>query len=215
MRKKVLRACLSGSLTSFLRQENMDTKDKVKQLFSESIKAKEDFLKIDKNLEDIAKASEAIIESLKGGGKVIVFGNGGSAADSQHLAAELLVRFEKERDPLPAIALSTNSSTLTACANDYDFKNVFSRQVEALGAKGDVAIAISTSGSSPNVLEGAKAAKKKNIPVIALTGRDGGVLKGSSDITILVKESNTARIQEVHILVIHAICKIVEDALAG
>lgn len=193
----------------------MSREEKIKQLFTESIKAKEDFSALDKNIEAVLKASEVIIESLKAGGKVIIFGNGGSAADSQHFAAELVVRFEKERKSLAAVALSTNTSILTAAANDYDFKNIFSRQIDALASSKDVVFAISTSGSSPNVLEAAKVAKDKKLPVIALTGRDGGSLKDLSDVTILVESGNTARIQEVHILVIHAICKIVEDAFAG
>jgi D-sedoheptulose 7-phosphate isomerase len=154
-----------------------------------------------------------IAQRCKKGGKVIVFGNGGSAADSQHMAAELVVRFEKERKGLPCIALNTNTSTLTAASNDYSFDKTFSRQVEALAEQRDVVIAISTSGNSKNVLEGAKEARAKKVPVIALAGRDGGELAAMADIPIVVRCENTARIQEVHIAIIHALCKIVEETV--
>ncbi len=193
----------------------MDNKDLIKSIFKESSGVKEEFLSDEANISKIAKAAETLIECYKKGGKVIVFGNGGSAADSQHLAAELLVKFEKERPPMAAIALVTDTSVLTATSNDYDFSEVFSRQVEALAGVSDVAVAISTSGNSPNVLEGAKKARMKKIPVIALTGRSGGQLAGEADISIIVKSDNTARIQEVHAVIIHSICKIVEDAFTG
>ncbi len=192
----------------------MNAKDIARKIFEDSIAAKQKFLDDESGIAAVIKTADAIIGSLKKGGKVIVFGNGGSAADSQHLAAELVVRFEKERKALPAVALTTDTSILTATANDYDFSKVFSRQIEALAGPSDVAIAISTSGNSPNVIEGAKAARAKNVPVIALTGRDGGALVAGSDIQMIVRSDNTARVQEVHEAIIHVICKLVEDAFA-
>ena len=129
------------------------------------------------------------------------------------MATELIVRFEKERKSLPCIALSTNTSTLTATANDYDFSKTFSRQVEGLAESKDVVIALSTSGNSENILEAVEAARKKKVPVIALTGKDGGKLAGIVDIPIIVKSDSTARIQEIHITIIHAMCKVVEDTV--
>lgn len=192
----------------------MNAKDIARKIFEDSIAAKQKFLDDESGIAAVIKTADAIIGSLKKGGKVIVFGNGGSAADSQHLAAELVVRFKKERKALPAVALTTDTSILTATANDYDFSKVFSRQIEALAGPSDVAIAISTSGNSPNVIEGAKAARAKNVPVIALTGRDGGALVAGSDIQMIVRSDNTARVQEVHEAIIHVICKLVEDAFA-
>ncbi|MEA3489307.1 MAG: SIS domain-containing protein [Candidatus Omnitrophota bacterium] len=186
----------------------------VKSILEQSLTVKEEFLADDVNIAAVAEAASIIEDCYRRGGKVIVFGNGGSAADSQHLAAELLVRFEKERKSLPCIALSTNTSVLTAAANDYDFDQIFKIQVDGLGAPQDVVIAISTSGNSGNVIEGAKAARKKGMPVIALTGRDGGKLVEEADASVIVRSENTARIQEVHVIVIHIICKIVEDALS-
>ncbi|MGB2630455.1 MAG: D-sedoheptulose 7-phosphate isomerase [Candidatus Omnitrophota bacterium] len=188
-------------------------KDTIKKIFEDSLAAKNVFLADDLNVGKVAEAAQALIECYERGGKVIVFGNGGSAADSQHMAAELLVRFEKERKSLPCIALNTNSSTLTAMSNDYSFDRTFSRQVEAFAVEGDVAVAISTSGNSPNVLEGAKAARGKKARVIALTGKDGGKLAGLADVPIVVKSGNTARIQEVHVTIIHALCKLVEEGI--
>ncbi len=185
----------------------------VEGILKESIRAKEDFLADGGTVSGINRAAETLIGCYRRGGKVIVFGNGGSAADSQHMAAELVGRFERERKALPCVALSANASSLTAIGNDYGFDKVFSRQIEALIRPGDVAVAISTSGNSPNVIEGARAAKKNNVPVIALAGRDGGILAGMADVPIVVKHQNTARIQEVHILIIHILCKLTEDAL--
>ena len=185
----------------------------IEAIFKDSLRAKKDFLAQSGNVSGITRAAEALIGCYRRGGKVIVFGNGGSAADSQHMATELVARFEKERKALPCIALSANASCLTAIGNDYDFDKVFSRQIEALIRPSDVAVAISTSGNSPNVIEGAREAIKNHVPVIALTGRDGGILAGMADVPIVVKHQNTARIQEVHILVIHILCKLTEDAL--
>jgi len=193
----------------------MGSNDIIKNVFRDSLSAKKRFLDDAAGMDGVARAAEAIAECYRRGGKVIVLGNGGSAADSQHMAAELLVRFEKERKSFPCIALTANTSALTAAANDYDFSKVFSRQIEALAGPSDVVVAISTSGNSDNVIEAAKAARAKKALVIGLTGGEGGRLKKESDIPILVKAGNTARIQEVHITIIHAICKIVEDSLAG
>lgn len=191
----------------------MDIKKTVKDLFGESLRAKECFLSDAEAVKSVAAAAEAIAGCYKNGGKVLIFGNGGSAADSQHFAAELVVRFEKERRALPAIALTTDTSVLTAAANDYDFREVFSRQVEAFACGADIAVAISTSGNSPNVMEGVRAARRKKISVVALTGKDGGSLAREADIAIVAREGNTARIQEIHVTIIHIICKIVEDLI--
>lgn len=187
--------------------------DKIKEIFENSISTKEQFCADGTNLKSIAEASSAIIECYRNGGKVLIFGNGGSAADGQHMAAELVVRFESERKGLPCIALTTDTSILTATSNDYGFNRVFSRQIEALARPGDIVIAISTSGNSENVLEGVREARNKKIPVIAFTGAGGGKLDKDADISISVNSKNTARIQEVHNTVIHVICKIVEDAV--
>ncbi|MBP7056720.1 MAG: D-sedoheptulose 7-phosphate isomerase [Candidatus Omnitrophica bacterium] len=185
--------------------------DKIKRIILDSIKAKEELLS--SSLDDIAKASSFIVDSIKGGGKLIIFGNGGSAADSQHMAAELVGRFKKERRPWPAIALTTNTSTLTAVANDYSYNDVFARQLSALGKRGDVALGISTSGNSMNVVEALKTAKAMGIKTIGLTGSPGGKLLPECDIAIKVPAKDTPRIQECHLLLVHIICEIVENAL--
>jgi len=164
-------------------------------------------------LENIESAVKAIVKSLNNGNKLLVFGNGGSAADSQHIAAELVGRFKKERRPLAAIALTTNTSTLSALANDYGYNAVFSRQVEALGKKGDVALGISTSGNSSNVIEAVKKARSLGLTSIALTGGSGGSLKSEADIAIVVNSDNTPRVQESHILIGHIICELVENGI--
>ena len=154
-------------------------------------------------------AAMLIVAALKNGNKVLACGNGGSAADSQHFAAELVGRFEKERVALPAIALTTDSSILTAVANDYAFDEIFARQVLALGNSGDILLAISTSGNSPNVLKAIEVAHAKNMAVIALTGKNGGKISevlNNNDILLNVSHSRTARIQEVHLTIIHALC---------
>jgi D-sedoheptulose 7-phosphate isomerase len=159
----------------------------------------------------IVKVAETIRAALDRGGKLLVFGNGGSAADAQHMAAEMVGRFQRDRDGLAALALTTDTSTLTSVANDYGFERVFSRQVEALGRKGDVVLAISTSGKSPNVLAALDAARKLELTTIALTGRDGGPAGKSADLHVNVAEESTARIQEVHRTLIHAICELIEE----
>ena len=152
-------------------------------------------------------------DAISRGGKVLAFGNGGSAADAQHFAAELVGRYRRERRALPAIALTTDTSTLTSVANDYGFDEVFSRQVEALGKAGDVALAISTSGSSPNVLRAVEAASSLSIATIGLSGRDGGPLADSCEVSLVVSHEETPRIQEVHAVVIHLLCRLVEDGV--
>jgi len=162
----------------------------------------------------IKKAAEVIFESFQKEGRLLIAGNGGSAADSQHFAAELVGRFKKERQALPAIALTTNSSILTALANDYSFDKVFSRQIEALARKGDVFFAISTSGNSANIIEALKTAKSKECFTIGLTGKTGNQMSEFSDILIKADSEDTPRIQENHILIIHAICEIIENFYA-
>ena len=163
----------------------------------------------------IVDAAQLIAECLKDGGKVLLFGNGGSAADAQHLAAELVGRFVLERSPLPGIALTTDSSILTAVGNDYGFDQVFVRQVLALGRPKDVAIGISTSGNSPNVIKAVQAAAGRGLRTIGLAGRDGGALAKAVEIAITVPSMNTARIQECHIAVGHVLCELVENELFG
>ncbi len=167
-------------------------------------------------LEDVSVIEEmarAVIEAYRKKRKVVFFGNGGSAADAQHLTTELVSRFKMERETLPAVSLTTNSSILTAISNDYDFSTVFSRQVEALVREGDVVVGISTSGNSPNVIKGIEQAKKQGARTIAFTGGDGGKLKSLADIAFVVPSFSTPRIQEAHITVGHIMCEIVEEAL--
>lgn len=169
----------------------------------------------------IAKAVEMMAGSLRGGGKIMACGNGGSAADAQHFAAELVNRFEMERPPLAAVALTTDSSTLTSIANDYSYLEVFSKQVRALARTGDVLLAISTSGNSANVIEAIRVAHQSGVHVIALTGMDGGRMAGelaASDIHLCVPKQatqRTARIQEVHLLVLHCLCDGIDYLLLG
>ncbi len=165
-------------------------------------------------LGEIEKVADLIIAVLKNGGKVIIFGNGGSAADAQHIAGELVGKFKMERQALPAIALNTNTSIVTALANDYGYETVFRRQIEALGNKKDIVIGISTSGNSPSVIEAIKAAKKMGAKTIGLTGGSGGQLAKAADFTITVPSDNTPRIQEAHITIGHIICELIEKALA-
>jgi D-sedoheptulose 7-phosphate isomerase len=161
----------------------------------------------------VATVAMQIVKSLGVGGKVLFFGNGGSAADAQHLAAEFTGRYLKERRALPALALHTNTSSLTAIGNDYGFDVIFARQLEALGEAGDVAVGISTSGNSRNVLRALEAAKAKSIYTVALTGGSGGAMKNLADCTICIPSEETPRVQECHILTGHLICEIVEEML--
>jgi len=166
----------------------------------------------------IADAVQALLTCVTGGGKVLVCGNGGSAADAQHFAAEFVGRFERERPELAAIALTTDSSVMTAIANDYDFNVIFSRQVRALGQAGDVLLAISTSGNSANVLKAIEAAHEREMVVIGLSGRDGGKMNAAlrdTDVHICVPHERTARIQEVHLLTLHCLCDAVDTLLLG
>ena len=164
--------------------------------------------------ETIVQAASLMIRCLQSGGKLLFFGNGGSAADAQHLAAEFVGRFVLERQGLPAIALTTDSSILTSVGNDYGFDQVFARQIEALGRPNDVAVGISTSGNSPNVIEAVKKAKKQNVKTIGLAGKDGGALAKSVDLAITVSSTNTARVQECHIAIGHILCELVENELS-
>ena len=194
----------------------MNLSDRVFDHFAESIKAKQD------NQELLAEATAAAIElmfaALVNDGKVLACGNGGSAADAQHFAAELVGRFEMERMGLAGIALTTDTSALTAIANDYDFNRVFSKQVEALGRSGDVLLAISTSGNSANIIAAIEVAHERDMRVVALTGKDGGQIAHilqDQDILLNVAHQRTARIQEIHILLIHAICDGIDQLLMG
>jgi phosphoheptose isomerase len=166
----------------------------------------------DSGAERVVEAAAAIVEALRGGGKLVVFGNGGSAADAQHIAAELVGRFQRERPALAAMALTTDTSVLTSIANDYAFDRVFARQIEALGRSGDVALGISTSGDSPNVVAALEAARALSMRTIALTGRDGGSVGRAAAIHVNVPGQDTARVQEVHRTLLHVICDIVEKS---
>jgi D-sedoheptulose 7-phosphate isomerase len=158
-------------------------------------------------------AAQAMADALKAGRKLLVFGNGGSAADAQHLSAELVGRFQKDRAALPAIALTVDTSILTSVANDYSYKQVFVRQVEALGQAGDIAVGISTSGESPNVLLALQAARARGMKTIALTGRDGGAIGAAAEIHVNVPDQNAARVQEVHRTILHVMCEVIESDL--
>jgi len=186
-------------------------KEKIKKIFNESIEVKHKSL--DKNLDKIVLAVKEINRAVKNNKKILLFGNGGSAADSQHIAAEFIGRFKKERRAVGAVALTTDTSCLTALGNDYSFDIIFSRQIEGLGQKGDIAIGISTSGNSKNVIEGIKKAKDLGLKTITLTGCDGGKLAKISNISIIVPSNDTARIQESHSCIAHAICELVENSI--
>jgi D-sedoheptulose 7-phosphate isomerase len=167
----------------------------------------------DENLQPIADVAAAILAASRNGHKVLVFGNGGSAADAQHLAVDLVGRFQRERRPVAVLALTTDTTLLTAIANDYAFDRVFVRQIEALATPGDLVFGISTSGRSANVVEGLRAARARGLTTIAMTGRDGGPAGALADLHINVPDPSTARIQEAHRTVIHAICELVEREL--
>jgi D-sedoheptulose 7-phosphate isomerase len=163
------------------------------------------------DLEPVARAASEIRRAHRAGGKLLIFGNGGSAADAQHMAAELVNRFQRERPAIAALALTTDTSVLTSIANDYAFDRVFVRQIEAFGSAGDVALGISTSGASASIVKGLEAARSRGMKTIALTGRDGGAAGRAADIHVNVPDDTTARIQEVHATLIHAICELVEQ----
>ncbi len=158
-------------------------------------------------------AAQVMTEALKAGRKLVVFGNGGSASDAQHMSAELVGRFQRERSALAAIALTTDTSILTSIANDYSYKQVFARQVEAIGQAGDVAFGISTSGESPNVVLALQVARARGLKTIALTGRDGGSVGAAAEIHVNVPDQNTARVQEVHRTLIHVMCELIEESV--
>jgi D-sedoheptulose 7-phosphate isomerase len=185
--------------------------DHIVKIFKESIRVKEAF--VNENLSKLVNIVEAVTAALKAGSKILIFGNGGSAADAQHLAAEFINRFVIERPPLPAIALTTDTSVITSIGNDYDFSEIFSKQIRAIGQPGDVAWGISTSGNSPNVLRALEVAKKMGLVTIAFTGKDGGPIAKIADLSINVSSSVTARIQEVHITAGHVICDLVDIKL--
>ncbi|HFC8546798.1 TPA: phosphoheptose isomerase [Neisseria lactamica] len=188
--------------------------ERVAAHFAESIRAKQEAGKV--LAEPAAQAAELMLQCLMNDGKILICGNGGSAADAQHFAAEMTGRFEKERMELAAVALTTDTSALTAIGNDYGFDYIFSKQVRALGRAGDILVGISTSGNSANVIEAVKAAHEHDMRVVALTGRDGGKIAAmlkDADVLLNVPHPRTARIQENHILLIHAICDCIDSVL--
>jgi D-sedoheptulose 7-phosphate isomerase len=194
----------------------MDLISRISENFSESAHLK--LQSMDALAGPIAAAAERMVQCLKHDGKILACGNGGSAADAQHFSAELLNRFEMERPGLAAVALTTDSSTLTSIANDYDFDQVFSKQVRALGHADDVLLAISTSGNSRNVIAAVQAAQESQMGIVALTGRNGGNMSEillPSDIHICVPAASTARIQEVHLLILHCLCDAIDCLLMG
>ena len=184
---------------------------KILEIGDTSVRIQKEFLKNEGK--KILNLAMHLAEVFKKGGKLLIFGNGGSAADAQHLAGELINRFKKERKPLPAIALTTDTSVITAISNDYDFSLIFVKQIEALGKKGDVALGISTSGKSPNVLKALHVAKEKGLYTVGLSGGDGGKMKDVCDLLILVPSKETPRIQEGHLLFLHILCELIEDIL--
>ncbi len=196
------------------RARSSSSRTAIRALFEASARAREVFLQ--ENADTLERAIDLIADALAAGRKLLLFGNGGSAADAQHLAAELVGRFQRERRPLPAIALTTDTSALTAIANDYGYDEVFARQVSALGAAGDVALAISTSGRSPSVLRAVDVCRELGIKTIGLTGGDGGTLARLVDLCLRVSAStHAARIQETHILIGHVLCELVDRRLFG
>ncbi len=190
-----------------------DPLDLVRSLFGRAAEVQQRFAA--RGLPSVVEAAALIEGVLAAGGKALVFGNGGSAADAQHFAAELVGRFEAERPGLPVVALTTDTSILTAVSNDYEYARVFARQVEALGRSGDVAMGISTSGQSANVEQGLAAARAKGLRTVALTGRDGGPIGAGADVHVNVPDDSAARVQEVHIVVLHALCALIESGATG
>ncbi|MGB6977354.1 MAG: phosphoheptose isomerase [Gammaproteobacteria bacterium] len=190
--------------------------ERIRQHFEDSIQTK--ILAADSLLDHIRQAGELMANSLLDNHKILCCGNGGSAGDCQHFAAELLNRFETERPSLPAIALTTDTSTITSIANDYSFDQIFSKPIKALGQPGDILLAISTSGNSRNIIEAIKAAHERGLRIVALTGRDGGkmaTLLNVNDIEIRVPSPSTCRIQETHLLILHCLCDVIDRQLFG
>ena len=185
--------------------------DQIRHAFQDSISVKQAF--VERYADRIAAAAKVMIAAFKKGHKVLLFGNGGSATDASHLAAEFVNRFQRDREGLPALALTCDQSVITSISNDYDYQEIFSRQLRALGRKGDVAIGISTSGNSPNVLRAIEAAKPLGLVTIGFTGKDGGKLATMVDHAFIVPSNLTSRIQETHITLGHVLCELVEDAL--
>jgi D-sedoheptulose 7-phosphate isomerase len=188
----------------------VDSRERIRraeETFAAAIKVHE---RVSSNLGPAILAAQAISDALRAGHKLLVFGNGGSAADAQHVAAELVGRFQRERAAMAAIALTVDSSILTAVSNDYSFKQVFARQVEGLGRRGDVAMGISTSGESPNVVAALQSAKALGLKTIALTGRDGGSVGRAAEIHVNVPDQNTQRVQEAHMTLLHVMCEVIE-----
>lgn len=185
--------------------------EKIRAMAEVSLAVKGRFF--EKSGPDVARAAQLIIEAIRAGGKLLIFGNGGSAADAQHIASELAFKMGRERAALPALALTTDTSLLTAISNDSNFDFVFARQIQALGRKGDIALAISTSGNSPNVIEAIKEAHSMGIGSIGLLGAGGGKAAGLVDLALVVPHDETPRIQEVHIVIGHIICRLIEDEL--
>ena len=191
----------------------MKTEDRITELFADSIRTKEQFVSQYASL--IREVSDLIVSSFRNGNKLLLMGNGGSSSDASHIAGEFVNRFLKDRPPLPAIALNTDMAVITSIGNDYGFNLIFSRQVETLAKEGDIVIAISTSGNSPNVIAAVETARKMGNTTIGLTGGSGGKLASLVDYAFIVPSKATPRIQEVHITLGHVICQVVEDALFG
>jgi len=194
----------------------MNLADRIRTHFTQSIETK--IAAADALPETIAQAGEIFVQSLLNDRKILSCGNGGSAADAQHFSSELINRFETERPALPAIALTTDSSAITSIANDYEYNEIFSKQIRALGQPGDTLLAISTSGNSANILKAIEAAHDRQVNIVALTGKEGGKIAGmlgENDIEIRVPANNTARIQETHLLIIHCICDLIDQRLFG
>jgi D-sedoheptulose 7-phosphate isomerase len=191
--------------------ESNNLEEKILAIVEESLSAKGRFFA--KSGSDVARAAQMIIEAMRAGAKLLIFGNGGSAADAQHIASELAFKMGRERAALPALALTTDTSLLTAISNDRNFSYVFARQIQAIGRSGDIALAISTSGNSPNIIEAIKVARGMGIKSIGLLGAGGGQAASLVDLALIVPHDETPRIQEVHIVIGHIICHLIEDEL--
>jgi len=188
-----------------------EMRERARRLMSESVGALEGVP--DRLAGDVARAASAVAAAFRAGNKVLTCGNGGSAADAEHIATELSGRFRKNRDALPAVSLTTNTAALTAIANDYGYDAVFARQIEGLGKDGDVLLALTTSGASPSVLEAVRAARARRMVVIGFTGARGAAFAGACDIALVAPSDVTARVQEAHLVLYHALCALVEDDL--